>query len=316
MDNEKMAKFIYELRKSVGLTQKELAQRLGITDKAVSKWERGLSYPDITLLVPLAEILGVTTGELLEGERIPDKEVRPEPEASFEATGNEQLAVEEMAEEVKKQPELTEQTIIAVKQKAVDEVLEYSQKSIHRSRKQIRGLILMLLTLSCLIAIGVCLICDFAINGKLWWSVIVIGSVIYGWALLVPLFGAKHRQVFWSLIVTCVGIIPYLFLLYRLIGERLIFTMGSAIALVSIAAIWLFYILFRHLWHRRWLAFGLFFLAVIPVALLINNVIINGFLRLPIIYGSMDTLINTTSLLILAVVCFFAEYRQKQKIGQ
>ena len=100
-----------------------------------------------------------------------------------------------MAEEVKKQPELTEQTIIAVKQKAVDEVLEYSQKSIHRSRKQIKGLILMLLTLSCLIAIGVCLICDFAINGKLWWSVIVIGSVIYGWALLVPLFGAKHRQV-------------------------------------------------------------------------------------------------------------------------
>ena len=43
MDNEKMAKFIYELRTSVGLTQKELAQRLGITDKAVSKWERGHS---------------------------------------------------------------------------------------------------------------------------------------------------------------------------------------------------------------------------------------------------------------------------------
>lgn len=44
MDNEKMAKFICELRKARGLTQKELAQRLGITDKAVSKWERGVSH--------------------------------------------------------------------------------------------------------------------------------------------------------------------------------------------------------------------------------------------------------------------------------
>ena len=68
-NNEKIGKFICELRKSQRLTQKDLANKLGVTDKAVSKWERGLSYPDIELLIPLANILGVSTTELLMGEK-------------------------------------------------------------------------------------------------------------------------------------------------------------------------------------------------------------------------------------------------------
>lgn len=62
------------MRKSQKLTQKDLAEKLKITDKAVSKWERGISCPDISLLVPLAQALGVTTSELLNGE----KGVQPE----------------------------------------------------------------------------------------------------------------------------------------------------------------------------------------------------------------------------------------------
>ncbi len=65
----KMAQFISELRKEKKLTQKDLAEQLGVTDKAVSKWERGLSCPDISLLSKLSHILGVTTGELLNGEK-------------------------------------------------------------------------------------------------------------------------------------------------------------------------------------------------------------------------------------------------------
>ena len=70
--NEKMGKFIAEMRKVNGLTQKELAEQLGVTDKAVSKWERAASSPDIALLIPLAHILGVSTGELLNGEKDTD----------------------------------------------------------------------------------------------------------------------------------------------------------------------------------------------------------------------------------------------------
>ena len=68
IDNEKFGVFVAALRKEKGMTQKELAERLFISDKAVSKWERGLSLPDISLLQPLADLFGVTVTELLSGE--------------------------------------------------------------------------------------------------------------------------------------------------------------------------------------------------------------------------------------------------------
>ena len=71
MDNRKIGAFIAERRKAIGLTQQMLADRLGLTNKAVSKWETGDGLPDITVLPALAENLGVTVDELLAGERRP-----------------------------------------------------------------------------------------------------------------------------------------------------------------------------------------------------------------------------------------------------
>ena len=68
MDNEKFGKFIKELRKQNNLTQKELAAKLNLTDKAISKWERGLSFPDITMLNDIAEVFHVDVSEILNGE--------------------------------------------------------------------------------------------------------------------------------------------------------------------------------------------------------------------------------------------------------
>ena len=67
MDIGKIGKFISERRKASNLTQNELAKKLHITDKAVSKWERGLSLPDISVLIPLAEILDISLYDLLRG---------------------------------------------------------------------------------------------------------------------------------------------------------------------------------------------------------------------------------------------------------
>lgn len=69
MDNEKMGNIIREARKKKGLTQKDIATHLNITDRAVSKWERGICAPDLALLEPLADILGVTITELIAGEK-------------------------------------------------------------------------------------------------------------------------------------------------------------------------------------------------------------------------------------------------------
>lgn len=70
ISNEEFGQFLCKLRKEKGITQKQLAEQLYLSDKAVSKWERGLSFPDISLLIPLAKILEVTTTELLCGKRM------------------------------------------------------------------------------------------------------------------------------------------------------------------------------------------------------------------------------------------------------
>lgn len=75
IDRAKFGTFVSELRKEKGITQKELAEKLCISDKAISKWETGNSIPDVSLLVPLSEILGVSTTELLECRRMERPEV-------------------------------------------------------------------------------------------------------------------------------------------------------------------------------------------------------------------------------------------------
>ena len=70
MNQIKIGRFIAESRKAVGLTQAQLAEKLNLTDRAVSKWETGRSMPDASLMLQLCDILGVTVNDLLSGERI------------------------------------------------------------------------------------------------------------------------------------------------------------------------------------------------------------------------------------------------------
>lgn len=70
MEQEMIGKFISACRKEKGLTQMQLAEKLNITNRAVSKWETGKSMPDVSLMLDLCNILGITVNELLSGERI------------------------------------------------------------------------------------------------------------------------------------------------------------------------------------------------------------------------------------------------------
>ena len=70
MDQIKIGRFIADCRKSVGFTQMQLAEKLGITDKAVSKWERGIAMPDTSIMLELCDILHISVNELLCGEKI------------------------------------------------------------------------------------------------------------------------------------------------------------------------------------------------------------------------------------------------------
>lgn len=70
MNQEKIGKFIAECRKQKKLTQSELGEKLGVTEKSVSNWENGRNMPDLSLFKPLCEILGITINELLSGEKL------------------------------------------------------------------------------------------------------------------------------------------------------------------------------------------------------------------------------------------------------
>lgn len=66
-----IGKFLQEVRKEKGLTQKDLAEKIGVSDKTISKWENGNSTPDTSMLLSISEALDVTVNEILSGERIP-----------------------------------------------------------------------------------------------------------------------------------------------------------------------------------------------------------------------------------------------------
>lgn len=83
MDQNKTGKFIAGERKRKALTQKQLAEMLGISDKTVSKWERGGGFPEVSLLLPLCRELDITVNELLAGERVAEEDYKKKAEENM-----------------------------------------------------------------------------------------------------------------------------------------------------------------------------------------------------------------------------------------
>lgn len=79
MEKQTLGETIAALRREKQMTQAELAEKMSVTDKAVSKWERNLSCPDVSSIPRLAEILGVSPGELIEAKAAPVKSVKKVP---------------------------------------------------------------------------------------------------------------------------------------------------------------------------------------------------------------------------------------------
>ncbi len=138
MDQLKIGGFIAECRKNKKLTQAQLSEKLGITDKAVSKWERGVSMPDSSIMLELCDILGISVNELLSGEKI-DMENSEQK--------NEQLLLD-MAKEVEKR-----------------------NKTIWTSMWVLMGVCIVGLLAGCAVA-------AFLIPEGIWQAVAVIGLVI------------------------------------------------------------------------------------------------------------------------------------------
>ena len=90
MDAKQMGMFISELRKENNMTQAQLAKELYVSDKAVSRWERGLGFPDINTIEPLAEALNVNVLELMRCQRMPTKDIQ----VDRKSVGRERVSLE------------------------------------------------------------------------------------------------------------------------------------------------------------------------------------------------------------------------------
>lgn len=100
MDQVKIGKFIAECRREKNMTQRQLAEQLGISDKTISKWETGKGLPEAGFMVPLGEILGISVNELLTGERIPEEEYQEKAEETMVALAEMKAEVEEVKKKV------------------------------------------------------------------------------------------------------------------------------------------------------------------------------------------------------------------------
>ena len=83
MDQIKIGQFIAQTRKEKGMTQRQLADELLISDKTISKWETGKGMPEVSLMMPLCEILGISVNELLSGERLSDDKYKQRAEENI-----------------------------------------------------------------------------------------------------------------------------------------------------------------------------------------------------------------------------------------
>lgn len=83
MNQEKIGKFIAKLRKQKNMTQQELAKKLGVTDRAISKWENGRGLPDYSLLQNLCDTLSVSINELFSGEKISKENYKTKAEENM-----------------------------------------------------------------------------------------------------------------------------------------------------------------------------------------------------------------------------------------
>lgn len=270
MNQTEIGTFIAKCRKEQNLTQAQLAEKLNITDRAISKWETGKSMPDSSIMLELCAILGISVNELLSGERIETKH----------------------SENYEKK---AEENLIALKRKDENNISK-------------NGIIATLFTVTLFIGIVVCLTCDIAISGHLTWSLIPISSIAFAWVVSFPGMILGKKGIVVSLISLSIFVIPYLYLLSFLIKVREIFSIGTAMAVPSLVFLWLVSAIFHRMGKtRKFAALGISLIAAVPFVFIING-ILSKMIGEPIL--DVWDVLTIFILLVLAFVCLVSDYRK------
>lgn len=237
MENEKMGQLIAALRKLNQMTQKDLAEKLHVSDKAVSKWERGLSLPDISLLLPLSDILGVTVAELLNGEKNNSEEVNMKT--------------------------------------SIHNALEYGAKTTMGKIKMTQNIWAAVFSFFLLLGIIVVSLINLMVSDTFTWSLIPISASAFVWLVFFPAIKFGIKGVIGSLINTSIFLVPFLYVLDDAINNLTqhhapIFSIGISIAPLLIAFFWAAFFLFKKMRAKKLLYSAVLMLLLSPVTFLAN----------------------------------------------
>lgn len=236
MDNIKFGALIYELRKEKAMTQKQLAEKLNVTDKAVSKWERGNGFPEITIIPELAKVFEISANELLGGQR--------------NTKGHIELA-------------------------EADEIVHETIQYIEKTNKIKSSNVFALISVVFLLSIFICLLCNYAISNRFDWSLYPAGGIIVAWCIIAPLIlGKKHRFLF-SLIGMTISTVPYFFLIEYLCPYKG-WVVPLALPVTGISVVLLFVVIVLLVYTRinRYYAAALIsFLTGVVLNLVVNSIV-------------------------------------------
>lgn len=224
-------------RKKLNYTQRELADRLGVSDKTISKWERGGGYPDISMLLPLCKELGIELSQLL-GEEA--------------------------------QPQETEEHRLKT-------FAEYAMMKMKENKQQIRRRCWIAIMLLSVIAIGICLLCDFVITRSFTWSLVATAAICYGCMILTPLLLAKRKIIELTLAVIMLMIYPFMLVISFYVPIPNFLEIAWILAIGSDVLIILCYLVLKKLRCSLWFKLAMIVLLSGMFNMMINIVTVNTF---------------------------------------
>lgn len=172
MNIEEIGLRIASKRKQLEYTQQQLADILNVSDKAVSKWERGVGCPDVSLLIPLSEALHISVEELISGQK-------------------------EVSEEQHK--------------KTIQEIILYTKNVASKHSLQILRAIYCIVTIALYLASAIVLLVEYVMFNTFTWSFVAVSACIYSWVVISTLYFVKSNKIIKTAGVASVGVIGLLY---------------------------------------------------------------------------------------------------------
>ena len=238
MNNQKFGGIIAKARKEKGMTQRELAEILCVTDKAVSKWERGKGYPEITLLPSLSKALDIPTKDLL---------------------------CDDVDEEAVTLDEVSEQLVTGV--------IEYSGEISRQKRSRI---VFPILSAALALPAFICLLVNYCIDQAFTWSIYPLASLLLCFFVLIPIFFLKKHRTLAAHGVLFAALIPYLFIIERMsptVSWVVPLALPVAALSIGVSAIIVWIVLYTRI--DRLIAMAIaFLLSGVGVNLAINEIVV------------------------------------------